>query len=70
MQLTLVFVIFAAGLALSFAAFNYFGVRKLPEGNEKMSEIASAIRVGPMHSSNTSIKSCILLFSWLLCFSL
>ena len=39
-------VIFAAGLALSFAAFNYFGVRKLPEGNEKMSEIASAIRVG------------------------
>ena len=46
MQLTLVFVIFAAGLALSFAAFNYFGVRKLPEGNEKMSEIASAIRVG------------------------
>jgi len=46
MQLILVLVIFAAGLALSFAAFNYFGVKKMPEGSERMSEIASAIRVG------------------------
>ena len=33
-------------LALAFAAFNYFGIKKLPEGTEKMSEIASAIRTG------------------------
>ena len=46
MQLITVFIIFAAGLALSFAAFNFFGVKKMPEGSEKMSEIASAIRVG------------------------
>ncbi|MBR5470921.1 MAG: sodium-translocating pyrophosphatase [Oscillibacter sp.] len=46
MQFILVLVIFAAALALSFAAFNYLGVRKLPEGSERMSEIASAIRVG------------------------
>ena len=46
MQLFLVLVIFAAGLALSFAAFNFFGVKKMPEGSERMQEIASAIRVG------------------------
>ena len=46
MQLLVVLVIFAALLALSFAAFNYFGVKKMPEGTAEMSEIASAIRVG------------------------
>jgi len=46
MQLILILVIFAAMLALSFAAFNFFGVKKMSEGTEKMSEIASAIRVG------------------------
>ena len=46
MQLFLIVVIFAAGLALSFAAFNFFGIRKMPEGSERMSKIASAIRVG------------------------
>ena len=46
MQLLIVAVVFAAGLALAFAAFNFFGVKKMPEGTEKMSEIASAIRVG------------------------
>jgi len=46
MQFVVIFVIFASLLALSFAAFNFFGVKKLPEGNEKMSEIADAIRVG------------------------
>lgn len=46
MQLILVLVIFAAGLALAFAAFNFFGVKKMPEGTQQMSEIASAIRVG------------------------
>ena len=46
LQLFVILAVFAAGLALSFAAFNFFGVKKMPEGTEKMSEIASAIRVG------------------------
>ena len=46
MQILIVCAVFAAGLALAFAAFNFFGVKKMPEGSEKMSEIASAIRVG------------------------
>ena len=46
MQLLLILVIFAAGLALAFAAFNFFGVKKMPEGTEKMQEIAASIRVG------------------------
>ena len=46
MQLIIVLVVFAAGLALAFAAFNFFRVKKMPEGTEKMSEIAAAIRVG------------------------
>ena len=36
----------AAVLALSFAAFNFIIVKRMPEGNEKMQEIAAAIRVG------------------------
>ena len=39
-------VIIAAALALCFAAFNYITVRRMPEGNETMQEIAAAIRVG------------------------
>ena len=31
---------------MAFAAFNFFGVKKMPEGTDQMSEIASAIRVG------------------------
>ena len=46
MQLLLILVIFAAGLALAFAAFNFFGVKKMPEGTEKMRQIAASIRVG------------------------
>ncbi len=42
----LVFVIVAALLALGYAAFNFIGVKKLEEGTDKMSEIASAIRIG------------------------
>ena len=38
--------LFAALLGLAYAAFNYSGVKKLPEGTDEMSEIASAIRVG------------------------
>lgn len=43
---SLVLVIVAAAAALAFAAFNYFKVKKLEEGTDVMSEIASAIRVG------------------------
>ena len=39
-------VVIAAVLALSFAAFNYITVRRMPEGSETMQEIAAAIRVG------------------------
>ena len=46
MNLLILLVIFAALLALAFALFNFFGVKKMSEGTEKMSEIASAIRVG------------------------
>lgn len=43
---TLVLVIVAAIAALAFAAFNFMGVKKMEEGTDVMSEIASAIRVG------------------------
>lgn len=39
-------VVIAAVLALSFAAFNYMTIKKMPEGTEKMQEIAGAIRIG------------------------
>ncbi|MBP3434721.1 MAG: sodium-translocating pyrophosphatase [Clostridia bacterium] len=42
----LLIAMIAVVLALSFAAFNYFKVKKLDEGTDKMQEIASAIRVG------------------------
>ena len=48
MNFTLVLglVIVAALGGLAYAAFNYFSVKKLEEGTERMQEIASAIRVG------------------------
>ena len=36
----------AVVLAVSYAIFNYFSVKKLEEGTEKMGEIAGAIRIG------------------------
>lgn len=42
----LLLVVLAALLALGFAALNFAKVKKMPEGTEKMSEIAAAIRVG------------------------
>ena len=42
----LILVILAALLALAFAAFNFFRVKKMEEGTKEMSEIAGAIRVG------------------------
>lgn len=42
----LIVVIVAALAALGYAALNYFGVKKMDEGTERMSEIAGAIREG------------------------
>ncbi len=46
MELLLIVVIFAAVLALSYAAFSFFKVKKMDEGTDRMKEIASAIRIG------------------------
>ncbi|MDD7520679.1 MAG: sodium-translocating pyrophosphatase [Lachnospiraceae bacterium] len=46
MEALLILVIVASFLALGYAAFNFIGIKKLDEGTDRMSEIASAIRVG------------------------
>ncbi len=46
MNLLMIIVFVAVVLALSFAALNFYLVRKLKEGNERMQEIAGAIREG------------------------
>lgn len=46
MEALLILVIVASILALGYAAFNFIGIKKLDEGTDRMSEIASAIRVG------------------------
>ena len=46
MELLLIVVLFAAVLALSYAAFSFFKVKKMEEGTDRMKEIASAIRIG------------------------
>lgn len=46
MDLLVIVVILAALLALAFAAFNFFSVKNLEEGTDRMKEIAAAIRVG------------------------
>lgn len=43
---TVYLVLIASILALCFAAFNFLIVKRMPEGTEKMQEIASAIRIG------------------------
>ncbi|MBQ4379072.1 MAG: sodium-translocating pyrophosphatase [Treponema sp.] len=45
-------LLLAALAALAYAAFNFFKVKKLEEGTEQMSKIASAIRIG----ANTFIE--------------
>lgn len=42
----LTLVILAAIAALAFAAYNYFVIKKMDEGTERMQEIAAAIRTG------------------------
>ena len=46
MELFLGLVILAALLALAYAAINFYSVKKLEEGTERMTEIAKAIRLG------------------------
>ena len=44
---TILFVVLAAAvIALGYAAFSFFRVKKLDEGTDRMKEIASAIRIG------------------------
>ncbi len=45
-NLLLIIVGIAVVLAVAYAAFNYFSVKKLEEGTERMQEIGSAIRTG------------------------
>ena len=45
-QLIMLLVLFAALFALAYAALNFVLVRKLKEGNDRMQEIAAAIREG------------------------
>ncbi len=45
-ELLLIIVGAAVILAVAYAAFNYFSVKKLKEGSEKMEKIAGAIRIG------------------------
>ena len=46
MNLLLIVVGIAVVLAVAYAAFNYFSVKKLEEGTERMQEIGAAIRTG------------------------
>ncbi len=46
MEILLIIVGAAVILACAYAAFNYFSVKKLKEGTERMQEIAGAIRIG------------------------
>lgn len=56
MELLLVLVIFASLLALSYAAFSFFKVKKMDEGTDRMKEIASAIRIGANTFINYELK--------------
>lgn len=46
MEYLLIIVACAVILAIAYAIFNFFSVKKLKEGTERMQEIASAIRIG------------------------
>jgi len=45
-QWLMIIVMAAVVLGLGYAALNYFLTKKLKEGNERMQEIAAAIREG------------------------
>lgn len=56
MELLLIVVLFASVLALSYAAFSFFKVKKLDEGTDRMKEIAAAIRTGANAFINYEMK--------------
>lgn len=56
-NLLMLIALFAGVLALAYAALNFFLVRKLKEGNERMQEIAAAIREGANAFFGTNTKS-------------
>ena len=45
-ELLMIIVVFAVVLALSYAALNFYLIKKLEEGSERMQKIAAAIREG------------------------
>jgi len=59
----LTLVIFASLLTLSFAALNFVKIKKMDEGNEKMVEIASAIRIGANAFINYEYKILLIVVS-------
>ena len=52
----LVLVFFASVLALAYAGFNFFSVRKLDEGTQQMKEIAARIRLGAVTFLNYEFR--------------
>ena len=52
-MLFVVVVFFAAALALAFAAFNFAAVKKMPEGTERMSEIAARMPSSTMSTASS-----------------
>ncbi len=56
MELFLILVLFAAVLAISYAAFSFAKVKKMDEGTDRMKEIAAAIRTGANAFLNYEMK--------------
>lgn len=56
MDLLLIVVLFASVLALSYAAFSFFKVKKMEEGTDRMKVIAGAIRTGANAFINYEMK--------------
>ncbi len=56
MELFLILVLFAAVLAISYAAFSFAKVKKMDEGTDRMKEIAGAIRTGANAFLNYEMK--------------
>ena len=52
----LLLVFFASVLALAYAGFNFFSVRKLDEGTQQMREIAGMIRLGAVTFLNYEFR--------------
>ncbi len=60
MEILLILAVFASILALSYAAFSFFKIKKMDEGTDRMKEIAAAIRVGAGAFINYEMKLIVL----------